>query len=151
MRKITERLARLEAGASSGCEQCNNPTGVEEFASRMGQRLEMSLPGYHRRRAAELDAEADRREETEADLTATGRTRAAVPAGQGAARQAGTDPAVGLLCPPCQVVADLAHRVSANMAAAERARTPQDLRRLAGEALAEAARLECQAESSGST
>ncbi len=151
MRKIGKRLARLEAVTSSGCDGCNTPIDVEAIASRVRQGLkDMSMSAYHRQRAAQLCAEADRREVAEVDLSATGRTGSAVPASHGADLQAGTDAAVGLLCPNCRVLADLARRVRANMATAESARTPGELRRQARAALADAERLECQTESSGS-
>ncbi len=146
MKRTRKRLARLEATIPAGCDVCN-PSAVEAAAIKLSQRLEeMSRPAYHRQRAAELCAEADRREAAEAGPSAAGRTTVAVPASHGTVRETGTDPAVASLCPQCRVCHDLAVRVSASLAAIDAARTPSDLRRLAREAVAEAERLEYQAE-----
>lgn len=143
-----KRLTRLEAAATAICERCSTPADIETIA-RLHQRLEeMSLPAYHRRRAAELGAEADQREAAEADVRATGRTAAAVPTGPRTAQPRGTSAAVRRLCHQCRVTKNLASRISANIAAAELDLTPEDLRRQSREALAEAERLEWRGESS---
>ncbi len=147
-KKISRRLRRLEATTTGGCGACAAQSVDEAALADKVRRLLVtySSPDYHRQEAAELLAEADRREAARDDKAAG----YADPPGRlllSAVCHAGADPADGResLCHVHQQAADLAHRVAVNMAALEAAQSPADLRAKAEDHLNQAMRLEREA------
>ena len=147
-KKINSRLRRLEASMTGGCAECSaSPVDEAALADKLRRLLvSYSSPDYHRQKAAELHAEADRREGA-GDRNAAGYAYPPRPLQRGSGRTA-ADPADGRrnLCPEHQPAADLAHRLVVNRAALEAARSPADLRAKAEDHLNEAMRLEREEE-----